>query len=246
MPWTKRDHQSQLIKVLFFRLLSALMKVNPIRHAIFETTRSGFVNILDHCSMSWKITPLYFCRSKLVYFGQKEPIKKKFSEIFRLLSGCLEIHRIPDMSYLKLQNSFSLNFASLFSVIRDNSSVPFSWNFIWFGQKKSIKVQNFRLSIAHMKFHQIRTLIGSFYWKYIQFQPKAYREFMSRDTEDWWKIHRKTDLLFQKWQEFGEFWHKHLKFLKISVLIGSFSAKYVTFDPKVVQRSYISLQWRLM
>ena len=39
------------------------------------------------------------------------------------------------MSYLKPQVSFSLNFASLFSVIRDNSSLFFfSWNFIWFGQ----------------------------------------------------------------------------------------------------------------
>ena len=39
------------------------------------------------------------------------------------------------MSYLKPQVSFSLNFASLFSVMRYNSSVLFSWNFIWFGQK---------------------------------------------------------------------------------------------------------------
>ena len=29
---------------------------------------------------------------------------------------------------------------------------------------------------------------------------------MSQDTEEWRKIWRKTDLLFQKWQEFGEFW----------------------------------------
>ena len=53
---------------------------------------------------------------------------------------------------------------------------------------------------------------------------------MSHDTENWCKIWRKTDLLFQKWQEFGEFLSKHLKVSKIFNLIGSFCAKYITFD----------------
>ena len=87
-----------------FQTLSALMKVHPIPHAIFETTRSGFIQILHHCSVSWKITPLYFFSSNLIYFG-------KFTKSF--------------MSYLKSQVSFSLNFASLFNVMRDNSSILF-------------------------------------------------------------------------------------------------------------------------
>ena len=29
---------------------------------------------------------------------------------------------------------------------------------------------------------------------------------MSHGPEEWSKIWRKTDLLFQKWQEYGEFW----------------------------------------
>ena len=53
------------------------MKVNPMPHAIFETTSSGFIQILRHWSVSGKITPLSFCNSNLVYFGQKEPIGKK-------------------------------------------------------------------------------------------------------------------------------------------------------------------------
>ena len=40
MLWIKRAHQSTI-----FRLLSALMKVDPIPHAIFETTRSEFIQI---------------------------------------------------------------------------------------------------------------------------------------------------------------------------------------------------------
>ena len=36
------------------------MKVHPIPLAIFETKRSGFIQILHHRSVSWKITFLYF------------------------------------------------------------------------------------------------------------------------------------------------------------------------------------------
>ena len=83
-----------------------------------------------------------------------------------------------------------------------------------------------------MKFHQICTLIDSFWWKYIKFQLKNYREVTSHDTEEWYKIWRKPDLLFKKWQEFSEFWSEHWKILKISTFIGSFCAKYIKFDLK--------------
>ena len=55
---------------------------------------------------------------------------------------------------------------------------------------------------------------------------------MSHDIKNWYKIRRKTDLLFQKWQKFGEFYPKHSKILKISTLSYSYCAKYVTFDLK--------------
>ena len=44
-------------------------------------------------------------------------------------------------------------------------------------------MQNFRLSTANVKFHQICTLIGSFCRKYIKFQLEKYRRVMSHDTE---------------------------------------------------------------
>ena len=92
-------------------------------------------------------------------------------------------------------------------------------------------MQNFRISTTQVKFHQICTLIGSFCWKYIKCQLKKYRVVMSRDTEEWCKIWRKTDL-FQKWQEFGEFWSEHTKVSKIGTLIGPLRAKYIMFDLK--------------
>ena len=101
--------------------------------------------------MSWQIT-LYFFSSYLICFG-------KFTKFF--------------MSYLKPQVSFSLNFASLFNVMRDNSSV-LSWLKLYMiftkGAHQSAKFQeNFNCSD---KFHQVCTLVGSFCWKYVQFQLK--------------------------------------------------------------------------
>ena len=54
------------------------------------------------------------------------------------------------MSFSKPQVGFSSNFASLSSVMKHNSSVLF-----YLKQKKSIKVQIFRLSSARIKIHQI-------------------------------------------------------------------------------------------
>ena len=48
---------------------------------------------------------------------------------------------------------------------------------------------------------------------------------MSHVTEAWCKIWRRTGMLFQKWQEFGEFWPDHSKASKICFLIGSFLYK---------------------
>ena len=55
---------------------------------------------------------------------------------------------------------------------------------------------------------------------------------MSHNTEDWRKIWRKTNLLFQNWQEFGEFWSEHYKVSKICTLTAPFCAKYIIFDLK--------------
>ena len=215
------------------------MKVHPILTRFFSNVaRVGFIQILYHCSVSWKITPPYFFISNLAYFGQKEPIKVKFSDFWVVewnLSKFL-------MLYLKPQVSFSSNFASLFNVMRENSSVIFRWNFIWFGQKESIKVQNFKLFknfkisnfkilTVHVKFHQIYTLIGSFCWKYIKFELIQYRGVMFHDNEEWCRIWRGMDLLFRKWhEESNEFWPKHSKVSKMCTLMGSFWPNYIMLE----------------
>ena len=105
----------------------------------------------------------------------------------------------------------------------------FSWNCTWFEQNEPIKLQNFRLSTAQVKFHQISTMIGSLKYKILD---KKYRGVISHEPEDWCKIWRKTDLLFKKWQEFGETWPEHSKVYKTCTFICSYCAKYLMFDLK--------------
>ena len=60
---------------------------------------------------------------------------------------------------------------------------------------------------------------------------ERYRGFVSHDPEDWCKIWRKTDLLFQKWQEFGEISPEHSSQVSETCsFICSYSAKYLMFD----------------
>ena len=69
----------------------------------------------------------------------------------------------------------------------------------------------------------------------------TYRGVIINDTKEWWKIWRGTDLSFQNWnKKFDEFWHENLKVSIIYTLISCFWPKYIMFELKKVQRSYIS------
>ena len=59
------------------------------------------------------------------------------------------------MSYLKPHVSFSLTLHQSSMSWEITLLYLFSWNFIWFGQKEPIKVQNFTLLTAHLKFHKL-------------------------------------------------------------------------------------------
>ena len=54
---------------------------------------------------------------------------------------------------------------------------------------------------------------------------------MCHDNEEWYKICRGINLLFQNWHdEFDKFWPEHSKVSKISTLMRSFWAKYILFE----------------
>ena len=111
------------INVQLFRLLSALMKVHPILHAIFETTRSGlfkfcitvlFNVIKDNSSVFFQLK-LYVPSTK----------RANRSENFRLMSGCVKCYQISHVIF-ETTSQFSLKlFVTIFSAMIDNSSILF-------------------------------------------------------------------------------------------------------------------------
>ena len=60
---------------------------------------------------------------------------------------------------------------------------------------------------------------------------------MSHDPEDWCKFWKKDNLLFQKWQEFGEFLSEHSQVTKIWILISSSRPNDLTFNLKKKQKT---------
>ena len=64
--------QKEPFKLQNLRLLCALMKVHLIPHASFEITRSRFIHIFHHCSVSLTISPLYFFSSNLYTLDEKQ------------------------------------------------------------------------------------------------------------------------------------------------------------------------------
>ena len=123
----------------------------------------------------------------------------------------------------------------------------FSWNFISFGQKEPIKVQNFRLLNAHVKFHQNfyfdRLLLLKVYKISAKNVQKSYVSWhwraMQKLEKNWFVASKMTRICWILTQAL-----KSLK--KIWTLIGSFYAKYIMFDLKSKQRSYLTWHWRMM
>ena len=114
--WTKRAHQNtnfQIFECFNEGLPNSSCQFWNRKVKVSSDFASLFSVMKDNSSLFFYLKPLCF--------GQKEPIEVKFPDIWVVgwkFSKFL-------MSCLKLQVSFSLNFASLFSVMKDNSSVLF-------------------------------------------------------------------------------------------------------------------------
>ena len=120
----------------------------------------SFRNIISVKLSSWKIMCL----------GQKDPIRVK---LFRLLSALMKVHSILFAIFETTRPVFiqTLEPCSRYFVLwKITLLYCFSWNYISFGPKEPIKVQNFRFLSAHVKIHQLCNLISFFCWKYIKFQ----------------------------------------------------------------------------
>ena len=138
--WTKRAHQ-----ITNFEISECFNESSPNSSCQFWNHK---VKVYSNFALLFSVTKdnssAFFFISNLYTLDKKSPSKWKFWVLGWKITKFL-------MSYLKLQVKFSLKFASLFSVMRDNSSVlSFRWNCTWFRQKEPIKVQDFRLLTAHL------------------------------------------------------------------------------------------------
>ena len=122
------------------RLLSARVKFCQIPYANFETTSQFLSKFCIPLQFHERLyTPLYLFSSNNIYFDHKEPIKVK---IFETLRAQIRICQIPYANSETTSRS-SPNFVSLFSFVKDNSSLLFSSNNIYFPQKEHIKIKFF-------------------------------------------------------------------------------------------------------
>ena len=177
--WTKGSYQSPNFETFEFSHENL-----PNSSCHFPKQKSVSFSILHQSSVSWKITPLYFFSTNIIYVGQKQHIK---------VQTFLDI-RVLGSKFTKLCHFW--NNISVFLQKLHHSSVSwditllyfFSWNFIYFQQKEPIKVQiwwNFTWAVESLKFC---TLMGSFCPNHVQFQLKKYRRVISHDTEEWCKV----------------------------------------------------------
>ena len=84
--WIKGSHQSPN-----FDNFKCSGENSPSSSCYFPNHRPVFLQILHHSSVSCEITPLYFFRTNVIYFAQKEPMKVK---ILRISSAPVKIHQI--------------------------------------------------------------------------------------------------------------------------------------------------------
>ena len=99
---TKGSHQSPN-----FDTFKCSGENSPNFSSFFSNHKSVFLQNLHISSVSWKITPLYFCSSNNTYFDHKEPIMKHKS--FRLSSAQVKICEVPHVNF-KTTSQFLFNF----------------------------------------------------------------------------------------------------------------------------------------
>ena len=103
-----------------------------------------------------------------------------------------------------------------------------------FGEESTccLKIGIRNLTNFDLSAQKIFTLMGSLWAKYILFELKKNRWIIFHETEERYKIWRGIDL-FKNWhKEFDKIWPEHSKVSKISILMGSFWAKYIMFELK--------------
>ena len=117
--WIKGSHQSPK-----FETFKCSGKNLPNSSFHFSKHKSVFLQILHHSSVSWKITALHFLISNIIYFAQKDPIKKLIFETFKCLDQNSSNY---SCQFWNDKSILFKNFASVFIVMTHGSSVNFKF-----------------------------------------------------------------------------------------------------------------------
>ena len=131
----------------------------------FSNHKSVFLQNLHNSLVPWKIIPLYFCSSYIIYFGHKEPIKTQFffecfGQNFWSSSCQFKNDKSAPIQFM-YHSSLSWHIAPL---------IHLSSYISYFGQKNPIKVPILTLSSALVKIcqspHVIFQTTSHFFFKF--------------------------------------------------------------------------------
>ena len=189
-----------------------------------KVTRVACIQILYHCSVSWKIAPPYFFISKITYVGQKESIKVEF---LGLLSGWVNIYQIPHVIFKATIQFFSKLCITLQCHGRELFYTFLAETLYDLGKRTPSKCKNsdfWLLREVSQNLYFDSFLLLKVYKIWAKIVRRSYVSWHWRMMQTW----RGMDLLFRNWhEESDEFWPKHSKVSKICTLMGSFWPKYI-------------------
>ena len=179
--WIKGSHQSpnfEIFQVLCWKFTIFLMSFSKPQ-------------VLRDSSVLWKITPLYFFMSNVIYFAQKEPIKLK---ILRILSAQVKIYQI--LVIFETINQFFFEFSITLQCMKHKSSTFLAETLYTFNKRNIWKYKLLQVtSYISLQVHGISRkpevldfdgfLLSE---SNIKFQLKKYRRVISHDNEEWCKV----------------------------------------------------------
>ena len=137
---------------------------------------------MDHCSVTWEITLLYFISWNCTWFGQKDPIKVQYFRLSTAHVKCLQICNFDRL--LKVYETLAKKYRGVMS--RD----PEDWCKIW--RKTNQQFQKWhefgKIWLKCSKVFKTSTFICSYFEKYLMLDLKKFRGVIFHDTEEWCKI----------------------------------------------------------
>ena len=227
-----------------FRLLTACMKINQILYVIFQAT-SQFSFIFCNTLQCHDTLFLWNFLAETCYMlWTKKAHQSTLSQTFECSN---ESSFNCSCHFWNLKIRVYSSFESLFSFMKDNSSVFFSSNIIYFGQKEPIKVKFSGFCVVEWKFTK-------FLMSYLK--PQAIFSLcelwnqesgiMCHDNEEWSKVWRGIDLSAPSLSSSKLIWEiwqiltRALKSLKNLLFNWLLLTRVHNVWAKKVQRSYLS------